>query len=266
MGRSRGWWLLYAVCGGILFFLVIPSVIVIPLSFSDSMFLRFPPRGFSLRWYKAFFGSPVWMDSLWLSVKLGIAVSIAATMLGVTAALGLVRGRFRGKGLVQSFLLSPMIVPVVVTGLAMYYFFADWRLIGNPIGLFIAHTCLATPIVIVIVSATLSGVNPNLEYAAQILGATPISVLLRIVFPVIGPGVLTGALFAFVMSFDEVVVAAFIGGYRTATLPKRMFENVRDETDPTVAAISTFLVLVSVVLLIVVGYLNRRRIGVQKGG
>lgn len=254
-----GWWILYIFGGFILLYLILPSFIVIPISFSDSIMLKFPPEKFSLRWYRAFFGRPEWIGALWLSVKLGVGVMIVSTILGVLASLGLVRGKFPGKSFLQAFLLSPMIVPVVVTALAMYYFYGELKLTGNPWSLLFSHCCMATPIVIVIVSATLQNFNPNVERAAQILGATPLQTFSKIVLPIIRPGVITGALFAFILSFDEVVIAAFIGGYRMTTLPKKMFENVRDEMDPSVAAISTILVLISVLLLLAIGRLNRRR-------
>jgi putative spermidine/putrescine transport system permease protein len=151
-----------------------------------------------------------------------------------------------------------MIVPYVVTALAMYYFFGGLKLVGNPWSLLISHICVATPLVIVIVSATLQDFNRTLEQAAQILGATPLQTFLKITFPIIRPGILSGALFAFIVSFDEVVIAAFIGGYRSATLPKRMFDNVRDQMEPTVAAISTLLVTLSILLLVTVTYLRGR--------
>jgi putative spermidine/putrescine transport system permease protein len=256
--KHRGWWLLYIFGALVILFMVLPSLIVIPMSFSDSIMMKFPPDTFSLRWYRVFFSKAEWISAFWLSVKLGAGVMGLSTVLGVLAALGLVRGRFPGRELIRGFLLSPMIIPVVVTALAMYYFYAELRLTGNPFSLLVSHTCMATPIVIVIVSATLQNLNPNLEKAAQILGATPSRAFFQIVLPIIRPGVIVGGLFAFILSFDEVVIAAFIGGYRSATLPKRMFENVRDEMDPTVAAVSTVLVLISIALLIIVGQLNRR--------
>lgn len=256
--EHKGWWLLYAAGILITIYLILPSFIVIPVSFNDSILLKFPPEKYSLRWYQSFLSRPDWTGALWLSLKLGVGVMIVSTILGVLASIGLVRGNFPGKGVLRAFLISPMIVPVVVTALGFYYFYGELKLSGNPWSLLISHTCMAIPIVIIIVSATLDGVSPNLERAAQNLGATPRQAFTKIVLPIIRPGIITGALFAFILSFDEVVIAAFIGGYRSSTLPKKMFENVRDEMDPTVAAISTLLVLISVVLLVVVGWLNNR--------
>lgn len=257
--RHWGWWVFYGIGGLIAFYLVLPSLIVIPISFSDSLLLKFPPERFSLRWYETFFSTPAWTRSLWLSFRVGLGTMVVATVLGVLASVGLVRGHFPGKTALNAFLLSPMIVPFVVTALAMYYFYSSLKFVGNPWALLISHICLATPIVIVIVSASLQDFDRSLEQAAQILGATPLQTFLRITFPIIRPGIITGALFAFIVSFDEVVIAAFIGGYRSATLPKRMFDNVRDEMDPTVAAISTLLVFISIILLLALSYLGRRR-------
>lgn len=257
--RHWAWWLFYAFGGLIAFYLVLPSLIVIPISFSDSLLLKFPPQRFSFRWYEAFFSTPAWTKSLWLSFRVGLGTMVVATLFGVLASVGLVRGRFPGKSALHAFLLSPMIVPFVVTALAMYYFYSTLRLVGNPWALLLSHICLASPIVIVIVSATLRDFDRSLEQAAQILGATPTQAFLKITVPIIRPGIITGALFSFIISFDEVVIAAFIGGYRAATLPKRMFDNVRDEMDPTIAAISTLLVVMSILLLFSLSYLGRRR-------
>ena len=256
--EHKGWWLLYLAGALITLYLVLPSFIVIPVSFNDSILLKFPPEKYSLRWYQSFLSRSDWTGALWLSLKLGIGVMILSSFLGLLASIGLVRGNFPGKGILRAFLISPMIVPVVVTALGLYYFYGELRLSGNPWCLLISHTCMAIPIVIIIISATLDGINPNLERAAQSLGATPSKSFVKIVLPIIRPGLITGGLFAFILSFDEVVIASFIGGYRSSTLPKKMFENVRDEMDPTVAAISTLLVLISIVLLVLVGYLNNR--------
>jgi putative spermidine/putrescine transport system permease protein len=258
VGTKWIWRLLHAFGILLAIFLVLPSLIVIPISFSDSALLKFPPQGFSLRWYVSFFESPAWTDALLLSCTIGIGTMFVATLLGSMAALGLVRGEFPGKNVLHGFLLSPMIVPFVITALAMYYFYSELKMVGNAWSLLLSHICLATPIVVVIVSATLQDFDRQLEQAAQILGATPLQAFIKITFPIIRPGVISGALFSFIISFDEVVVAAFIGGYRSATLPKRMFDNVRDEMDPTVAAISTILVALSVCLLIIMAVIKKR--------
>ena len=254
-----GWWLLYGFGALTALFLVLPSMVVVPISFSDSLLLKFPPQGFSLRWYAAFFNTPAWTHSLWLSFKIGLGTMVVATVLGVLASIGLARGNFPGKNLLYGFLFSPMIVPFVITALAMYYFYSSLQMVGHPLALLFSHICLATPIVIVIVSATLQDFDRSLEQAAQVMGARPLQTFLKITFPIIRPGVITGALFSFIVSFDEVVIAAFIGGYRSATLPKRMFDNVRDEMDPTIAAIATLLVAMTVLLLVALTFVGKRR-------
>ncbi len=260
MGRNHwGWWLFYGFGALIAFFLILPSLIVIPISFSDSQLLKFPPQGFSFRWYAAFFNTPAWTNAMFLSFKIGLGTMVVSTVLGVLAAIGLVRGNFPGKNWLYAFLFSPMIVPFVITALAMYYFYSSLKMVGHPWALLLSHICLATPIVIVIVSATLQDFDRSLELAAQIMGARPLQTFLKITFPIIRPGIITGALFSFIISFDEVVIAAFIGGYRSATLPKRMFDNVRDEMDPTIAAIATLLVVITIFLLFALSFLGKRR-------
>lgn len=258
--RGRwGWRLLYAFGAVVALFMVLPAVIVIPISFSDSQLLKFPPQGFSLRWYAAFFSTPAWTKAMVLSLKIALGTMVLSTLLGVPAAVGLVRGDFPGKQLLYGFLFSPLIVPFVITALAMYYFYSSLKMVGHPLSLLLSHVCLATPIVIVIVSASLQDFDRSLEQAAQIMGAGPLTAFLKVTFPIIRPGVVTGALFAFIVSFDEVVIAAFIGGYRSATLPKRMFDNVRDEMDPTIAAIATLLVVMTILLLAALGFSGRGR-------
>jgi ABC-type spermidine/putrescine transport system permease subunit II len=256
--KHWAWWLLYTFGALVALYLILPSIIVIPLSFNDSPMLKFPPEKFSFRWYGVFFNSPAWTNAIWLSIRLAVGVMGISTVLGVLASVGLVRGNFPGKGALQGFLLSPRIVPHIVIALSLYYFYSGIKFVGNPWALLASHICVATPMVIIIVSATLQDFNQTLEQAAQMLGATPLQAFLKITVPIIRPGVITGALFSFIVSFDEVVIAAFIGGYRAATLPKLMFDNVRDQMEPTVAAISTLLVAVSIFLLLAVNYLGRR--------
>ena len=239
--------------------LVLPSLVVVPISFSDSLLLKFPPKGFSFRWYVSFLGSSAWTDALWLSFKIGLGTMAVATVLGVLASIGLVRGNFPGRNLLYGFLFSPMIVPFVITALAMYYFYSSLKMVGHPLALLFSHICLATPIVIVIVSANLQDFDRSLEQAAQIMGARPLQTFMKVTFPIIRPGVITGALFSFIVSFDEVVIAAFIGGYRSATLPKRMFDNVRDEMDPTIAAIATLLVAMTILLLAALSFVGKKK-------
>lgn len=238
-------------------YLVIPTLIVIPLSFTDRASFAFPPQGWSLRYYRTFLTEPVWRDALLTSVKLGLAVMVLATVLGSAAAVALVRGRFRGKSLINGLLLAPMIVPVIVIAVAIFGVFLRWQLVGTFTGFLLAHTVLALPFVIVTVSSALRTFDDRLELAAASLGAPPLTRLRRVTLPLILPGVLSGAVFAFVTSFDEVVVALYLQSPDMRTLPVRMYTSVTSETDPTIAAAST-LVLVVTTLLILLPQVVRR--------
>jgi putative spermidine/putrescine transport system permease protein len=256
--KSLGEIFYYVVCGLIFLFLVAPVFIVIPISFSSSEYLEFPPKGFSLQWYQSFFQSNEWVSAALNSIKVAIMTSILATFLGIPAALSLARHKFKGAQFIYSFLISPMIIPVIITAIAVYFQFARLKFIGNIYSLVLAHTILSIPIVIITVSAALQGFDVALEYAAMSLGANRIKTFFKVTFPIIRPGVISGALFAFITSFDEVVIAVFLGTYRSITLPKHMWSIIREEIDPTIAAVSTILIFVSIFMLLSVTLLVRR--------
>lgn len=249
---------LSVIAGLVLFYLILPILVVIPLSFSSASYLSFPPPGFSLHWYRNFFTRADWISSAWLSIWVGLAVTVLATALGTPASVALVRGRFAGKGLVNAFILSPLIVPGIIVAIGIYFFYARLGVVGNPIALVLAHTCLAVPFVVINVSATLYGFDERLEYAAMSLGASPWGAFRQVTLPLIRPGVLAGALFAFITSFDELIVALFVSGTTAVTLPRRMWEGIRFEIDPTIAAVSTILVAFSGALLLTAELLRRR--------
>ena len=249
---------LSVIAGLVLFYLILPILVVIPLSFSSASYLSFPPPGFSLHWYRNFFTRADWISSAWLSIWVGLAVTVLATALGTPASVALVRGRFAGKGLVNAFILSPLIVPGIIVAIGIYFFYARLGVVGNPIALVLAHTCLAVPFVVINVSATLYGFDERLEYAAMSLGASPWGAFRQVTLPLIRPGVLAGALFAFITSFDELIVALFVSGTAAVTLPRRMWEGIRFEIDPTIAAVSTILVAFSGALLLTAELLRRR--------
>jgi len=254
-GGRRG----LAVVAGIVFlYLIFPILIVIPLSFSAGTYLSFPPPGFSLRWYQNFFGRSDWLDAAYLSTWIGGAVTCLATMLGAPAAIALVRSRFPGKNLLVGFIISPLIAPVIIVAIGVYFFYARLGLVGNPLGIVIAHTCLAIPFVVINVSAALQGFDESLEHAAMNLGATPWRTFWQVTFPIIRPGVLAGALFAFISSFDELVVALFVSGSTAVTLPRKMWESIRFEIDPTIAAVSTILVALTGIVFLSAELLRRR--------
>jgi putative spermidine/putrescine transport system permease protein len=253
---------LWLVSGLVLFYLVLPILIIIPTSFSSSAYMDFPPREWSLRWYTNFFSSRQWTDAAWLSLRVAVVVMIVSTVLGTLAALGIVRGRFRGRQAVEYVLLSPMVVPVIVFAIGLYFLFAKLHLIGQPAALYLGHTVLATPLVIVIVGSALRNQDRAIEHAARSLGAGYLRALWEVTLPLIRPAVLSGAAFAFLASFDEVLVAIFVGGPAATTLPKRMWDNVRNEIDPTLTAISSLLVVGSLLVLGGVELIRRSSPGV----
>lgn len=241
--------LLYSVAAVVGFFLLAPALIVVPMSFSSSAFLEFPPTGFSTRWYANFFHSSMWTNAAVDSVKVALLTVLVATVLGTLTALGLVRGRFPGKALVQALVLSPAIVPLVIVAIGTFLVFTGWRLQGTLTGLVIAHTALALPFVVVSVGTSLRTFDRTVELAAQSLGAGPWRTFWRITFPLILPGVAAGALFAFVTSWDEIVVAIFMTSPFFRTLPVVVWSQVRTEIDPTIAAVASMLIAVTVLAL-----------------
>ncbi len=251
-------WVLYVIVGLIILYLVFPILVVIPLSFSSARYLTFPPPGLSVQWYHKFFTRSDWRDAAFLSIWIGLSVMVAATVLGTAASLGLVRGRFRGRQSINTFLVSPMVVPSIIVAIGIYFFYARIGLIGHPIALIMAHTALAVPFVVVNVSATLYGFDERLEFAAMNLGANRWRTFWQVTLPIIRPGVLAGALFAFITSFDELIVALFVSGTGAVTLPRKMWDSIRFEIDPTIAAVSTILIVFTGTLFLSAELLRRR--------
>lgn len=239
-------------------FLLGPILVIIPISFSSSSFLSYPLPGFSTRWYEVVLQPFPWMFALENSLIVAVATTIIATTLGTLAAYGMTRADFPGKALVYGLLISPLAVPLVITALGLYFFFARIGLVQTHTGLVIAHVVLAVPFVVITVSATLQGFDWNLVRAAESLGASPLATFFQVTLPLILPGVLAGAIFAFVTSLDEIVVALFITGPAQYTLPRQLFTGLRDQLDPSIVAIATMLIMVSVVLLLVVELLHWR--------
>ena len=248
----------YAYCAFVFLFLVVPILTVVPLSFSSDTFLTYPIPGFSLRWYEDFFTSPRWLPALMNSLLIAAATTLIATPLGTLAALGLVRVKFRLRPLFVSLLISPIIVPGIITAIGMYFVYAPLGLTNSYIGLILAHTVLAAPFVVIVVLAALEGFDPNVMRAGASLGAPPITVFFRIVLPSILPAVVAGAVFAFATSFDEIITAIFLAGPTQRTLPLQMFDGLRERISPTITAAATLLIVVSVLLLTTVELLRRR--------
>jgi putative spermidine/putrescine transport system permease protein len=246
------------VVGLLLLFLAFPIVVVCVVSFSSATYLTFPPPAFGLKWYAAYFGSEDWLRPTWLSLWVGAAVVVLSTVLGTLAALGVTRLPPPLRVLATGLILSPLIVPVIVVAIGVYYAYARFGMVGTPIALILAHTCLAVPFVVTSVSASLAGIDPRLEQAALSLGATPGATFWQVTLPLIRPGVLVGALFAFITSFDELVVALFLSGSGAVTLPRRMWDDLRFQIDPTIAAVSTLTIVLTAGLLFGANLLRRR--------
>ncbi|HWO95785.1 MAG TPA: ABC transporter permease [Bacillus sp. (in: firmicutes)] len=251
--------LLYIVVGLILLFLVAPILIIIPLSLSSSQFFIFPPKEFSLRWFENFFSQSQWIDSLLKSFQVAFMTSILATVIGTMAALAITRLEFRGKQLFMGIMVLPIVVPLIVVAIAVYRFYSHFNIVGSTAGLVMAHSLLALPIVFVTVLASLKGFDRNIELAAMNLGSTPMGAFFKVTLPIIKPAVISSALFAFITSLDEIVVTIFIGGSESPTLPKVMWEQMRSQIDPTIAAASTLLIISTVVLFGVQGLFKLRQ-------
>jgi putative spermidine/putrescine transport system permease protein len=244
----------------VLFFLTLPSLVVIPMSFGNDDFLVFPPRGFSLRLYEQFFFASDWMETTLLSVRVALVSTLLSLMLGSAAAYGLVRSRFRGRKLVMMALLSPMFVPGIVMALSLYIYFALVGLQGSEAALILAHSVLAAPYVIVVVMAALQAIDPSLELAARSMGAGRFYTFRRVMLPLAKSGIASAALFAFLLSFDELVIALFLADIDTKTLPVKMYENIRFEISPVLAVVSTLLTAAAFVLSLVI---TRSRVASQ---
>lgn len=262
-GQRLWHWAHWAIAAAVLGFLVLPVLVILPLSFSAGSFLTFPLPGLSLRWYEELFASGPWQLSFRNSMIVASATTALATFLGTLAALGLSRADFPGKALVMAVVISPMVVPIVIVGVGVYFFYAPLGLTGSLLGLTLAHTVLAVPFVVITVSATLAGFDHNLVRAAASLGAPPVTVFRRVVLPTIAPGVVSGAIFAFVVSFDEVVIALFLTGPGERTLPRQMFVGIRENISPVIAAAATLLILLSIVLMATTEILRRRSARLQ---
>jgi putative spermidine/putrescine transport system permease protein len=241
-----------------LLYLILPVLAIVPLSFSSSTFLVYPIPGWSLRWYQNLIASDEWRMAAKNSFIVAPSATVLATVLGTLAAIGLTKANFKGKALLMAILISPMIVPVVVVGVGMYLFFAPLGLANTYIGLIMAHASLGVPFVVTTVAATLQGFNYNLVRASLSLGASPVKTFFSITLPVIAPGVISGALFAFATSFDEVVVTLFLAGANQTTLPRQMFTGIRENISPTIAALATILIVFSTCLLLALEWLRGR--------
>lgn len=275
-----------AFCALVLLFLILPVLIIVPLSFNAEAYftftegmLRLDPQAYSLRWYADLFENGMvdpdlptlswawimdsWRHAQWIhsaknSFAIAIGATIVSTILGTLAALGLSQSAMPARNFIMSLLISPMIVPIIITAAGMFFFFSDLGLTNTYWGLVLAHAVLGTPFVVITVTATLSGFDRSLIRAGQMLGAAPHTVFFRVVMPLIMPGVLSGALFAFGTSFDEVVAVLFLADYEQRTIPRQMWAGIREQISPTILAVATILVFISIAMLTTVELLRRR--------
>lgn len=245
--------------GLVLLFLVLPNLIIIPVSFSPTEIYQFPPQEFSLRWYERFFSDPRWIEALSRSLRIGVLSAALSVILGTCVALGLTRGRLFGMQAASALLLVPLIIPHVIYAAGLYVFYANIGLLQTEAGIVIAHTMLGMPIVAVTVMAALRGLRRDLELASMSLGANYTVTFFRVTLPQIVPGIVTGAIFAFVASFDEATVAIFISGVRSITMPVKMWEGITVESNPILPAASTILLIGSTIPLIVIEIHRRLR-------
>ena len=274
---QRLWHYIYlAICTLVLFFLVAPLIAVIPISFSSSPFLQFTsemlsfqPEAFSMRWYRLLIGdcsdpgittvcTDRWVRGAQNSLFIGIIATFLATTLGIMAALGLSRPHMPFRKAIMAIMISPLIVPLIITASGLFFFFAKFNLVATYTGLIFAHTVLGLPFVVITVTATLVGFDQNLTRAAASLGGSPFLNFFKIQMPLILPGVISGGLFAFITSFDEVVIVLFVGGPEQVTLPRQMWSGIRQEISPTILSAATILVIISILLLTTVELLRRR--------
>lgn len=269
---GRFWYVAFRViCGAILVFLITPILVIIPLSFNSEPYFTYPMPGLSLRWYQDFFigeKSDVWQLAIKNSCIIAFFATILATLLGTVAAVGLSNSRMPFKTTIMGILISPMIVPLVITAVGMKFFYTDMRITPNQMAdiheslhlvpLILAHAALGTPFVVITVTATLTGFDHSLTRAAASLGASGVRTFFKVTVPLVMPGMISGALFAFITSFDEVVIVLFLAGAPEYTIPRQMFSGIREQISPTILSVATILVLLSIVLLTVLEMLRRR--------
>ena len=260
-----------AACALIFAFLVAPILVIIPLSFNAEPYftftegmLRFDPDAYSLRWYREIVENDAWARALGNSLLIGVAATVLATALGTLAALGLASRAMPARRAAMGLLISPMVTPLIISAAGMFFFYSTLGLSQTHLGLILAHAALGTPFVVITVTATLSAFDTNLTRAAASLGAGPLRTFRRVQLPLIAPGVLSGALFAFAASFDEVVVVLFMAGENQRTIPRQMWAGIREQISPAILAVATFLVVFAVLLLFTVEWLRRRSGGAAR--
>lgn len=256
--KLGGWkWLLIGVCVLTALFLLLPIVFIVALSFGSSRWLAFPPPGWTLRWYEELFADPRWLESALVSAKIALIVTVLSVGLGLLASLALVRGRFRGRAVLRAFFLTPMVLPVVILAVALYAGFLRIGLNGTLAGFVIAHLIVALPLSIITISGALETFDPAIEDAAILCGASPWEARFRVTLPAIRHGLFSAAIFSFLISWDEVVLAIFMASPTLQTLPVRVWTTLRQDLTPVIAAVSTLFVLLTIVLMVAAALMRR---------
>ena len=263
---ERTWYYAFRVlCAAIFVFLIGPIFVIVPLSFNELPYFTFTPEmlsldpdGYSTKWYEEFFTEQSWQDAVANSFLIAVFATLLSTTLGTLAALGLSQPYMPFRTTIMAVLISPMIVPLIISAAGMYFFYTRMGISSTHIGVIVAHAALGTPFVVITVTATLVGFDRSLIRAAASLGAGPTRIFFKVIVPLILPGVISGALFAFITSFDEVVVVLFVGSVEQRTIPWKMFSGIREEIRPTILAVATILVCISIALLTTVELLRRR--------
>ncbi|TCK05753.1 ABC transporter permease [Marinobacterium mangrovicola] len=249
----------------VLLFLMAPILVIIPLSFNAEPYFTFTegmlaldPSAYSLKWYEEILADQKWILAIKNSFYIGLMATLIATVLGTTAAIGLTSGQMPFQRMIMALLLSPMIVPLIITAAGMFFFYTQLDIAGSYMGVILAHAALGTPFVVITVNAALAGFDYSLVRASLGMGAKPVYTFFKVIMPLIRPGVISGALFAFVTSFDEVIVVLFLAGPEQRTIPRQMFSGLREEINPTILAVATLLVIISGLLLLTMEYLRAR--------
>ena len=255
--RDRMW--LYVISFIVLFLLIVPSLVVVPMSFSDSQYLEFPPKNWSLRWYENYFSSGQvgmgfndWIGATWTSVKVAVLTIFVATPLGTMAAYGLINSGNRVRSILFPIMISPMMIPVILVAIGLFYFYVQFKMVNSVLGLVLGHSLVAMPLVLIIVLSALKNYDMNQEKVARSLGATRVKAFFEITLPQIKFSIISASLISFLTTFDEVINSLFVAGGDNSTITRAMFLALRDQIDPTIAAISTILIIISTSLLILV--------------
>ncbi len=264
---GHGFWRIayLGFCALVFAFLIAPILVIVPLSFNAEPYftftegmLRLDADAWSLRWYRQIVEDEEWSRALANSLFIGVSATVLATALGTLAALGLSNPAMPARRFATGLLISPMVTPVIISAAGMFFFYSNLGLAQTHLGLILAHAALGTPFVVITVTATLAGYDQNLSRAAASMGAGPLTVFRRVQLPLIAPGVVSGGIFAFAASFDEVVVVLFMGGIEQRTIPRQMWSGIREEISPAILAVAVFLIVFAVLFLLTVEWLRRR--------